>query len=635
MAKKYVYDIESYLNYFLVCFQEYNTDNKFYFELFVSEEGREETKTSAVKLKEFLLSLNESPKKSKDYLIGYNNISYDNVMLNHFLGINNPSPKKMNAFSNSLINQMRDKKVYHKMDKLQSNTIDLMTLGRLDKIGKSLKSCAVNLKMPLIQDLPYSPEAILTREQADEVRDYCFNDVAITHELTKYFYPEIKLRENVKNQYGIDVMSSSRSTVADIIIAKTYCEATGEDKKDFRQNYRENKVVHLKDCILPFVKFETPELQKFLEELRSKSFKLEKGVMKERVVIDGVEYILGIGGIHTVDHPMIHYSTKTHYLTDKDVTSYYPELCNKWWIRPSHLDIKFNHILIDKTEERIKFKKAGMKLPAEVNKIVINAAVGKFNMGRSKTAPPSPLYDPTAFLTVTLSGQLGILMLAEQNQIHGFKTISANTDGILSLVPYDKKEIYDRIGTDWENATRMKLEETLYTKFVCKAMNSYVAMEPKEDGKFSVKTKGGFLYEKPIEKGFDMPIIPYALVKYFTEGIDYRKTIMEHTDLYDFCASQKADSKFNFIFKTIKNGEVHIENLAKTNRYFVSKNGGHLMKKNKDTGAESFVIARSLLTLANDLRNITIKDVNIDYRFYINECSKVVKEIENQQLTLF
>jgi hypothetical protein len=160
-------------------------------------------------------------------------------------------------------------------------------------------------------------------------------------------------------------------------------------------------------------------------------------------------------------------------------------------------------------------------------------------------------------------------------------------------------------------------------------------MEPKGDGKFSIKTKGGFLYEKPIEKGFDMPIIPYALVKYFTEGIDYRKTIMEHTDLYDFCSSQKADSKFEFIFKTVQNGDVKIEKLPKTNRYFVSKKGGYLMKRNKDTGAESFVIAKSLLTLANDLRGITIKDVDIDYKFYINECSKFAHEIENQQLTLF
>ena len=635
MARKFVYDIESYLNYFLVCFKEYKTDNEFYFELFVSEEGREETKNSAEELKEFLKSLDASPEKTKDYIIGFNNSSYDDVMLNYFLSIKSPTPRKMNIFSNQIISELRESKVYRKKDYLKSNTIDLMSLGRLDKLGKSLKSCGVNLKAPLIQDLPFSPESILTREQADQVRDYCFNDVNITHQLTDYYYPEIKLRENVKVRYNLPVMSASRSTVADMLITKLYCEITGDNPKEFRLNFRETKRVYLQDCILPFVEFETEQLKSFLKKLKATSFVLEKGVMQEKITIDNVQYVLGIGGIHTVDHPKIYVSSDSEYLTDKDVQSYYPALCNKWEIRPAHLDYAFNKVLNDQTVERVAYKKAKQLLEAEVNKIVINAAVGKFNMARSKHSPPSPLYDPSAFLKVTLSGQLGILMLAEQNKIHNIKTISANTDGILSMVKNDQKEIYEKIGNDWQASSRMVLEETLYTKFVCKAMNSYVAMEPKGDGKFSIKTKGTFLYEKAIDKGFDMPIIPYALVKYFTEGIDYRETIRNHTDLYDFCSSQKADSKFEFIFKTIENQNTKTQLLPKTNRYFVSKKGGYLMKRNKETGSESFVIAKTLLQMANDLRNVTVKDVDIDYSFYIKECTKIVTEIENQQLTLF
>jgi DNA polymerase elongation subunit (family B) len=77
--------------------------------------------------------------------------------------------------------------------------------------------------------------------------------------------------------------------------------------------------------------------------------------------------------------------------------------------------------------ERLEAKKAGDKGKAEALKIIINSFYGNFNY------PYFYAYDPKSAYTVTINGQLYLLMLVEQLEFNGYAVISANTDGVTYL----------------------------------------------------------------------------------------------------------------------------------------------------------------------------------------------------------
>lgn len=51
---------------------------------------------------------------------------------------------------------------------------------------------------------------------------------------------------------------------------------------------------------------------------------------------------------------------------------------------------------------------------------------------------------------VTINGQLFLLMLIEKLELAGIHVISANTDGIVSIIPNDKFELYCNLCHEWE-----------------------------------------------------------------------------------------------------------------------------------------------------------------------------------------
>src|SRR5262249_57828327 len=72
--------------------------------------------------------------------------------------------------------------------------------------------------------------------------------------------------------------------------------------------------------------------------------------------------------------------------------------------------------------ERLDIQATGLKL-------VLNSFVGKTG------DPHSSLYDPAAFLAVTLSGELMLIDLIERLGQAKVRVLSANTDGVFLRVP--------------------------------------------------------------------------------------------------------------------------------------------------------------------------------------------------------
>ena len=103
-------------------------------------------------------------------------------------------------------------------------------------------------------------------------------------------------------------------------------------------------------------------------------------------------------------------------------------------------------------------------------KVCINGTYGKLGSSFSL------LYSPSSMLAVTMTGQLSLLMLIETLELHGFRVVSGNTDGFVTLVPKDKYDLYDGLCLDWELKTGFNLEETQYKGLYSRDVNNYFAL---------------------------------------------------------------------------------------------------------------------------------------------------------------
>lgn len=129
-----------------------------------------------------------------------------------------------------------------------------------------------------------------------------------------------------------------------------------------------------------------------------------------------------------------------------------------------------------------------------------------------------------------------------------------------------------------------------------------------------------------------MRIVPIALSNYFIKGIPIKETILNHTDIYDFCLRLKTNSKSTPIFRHFdENKNIVDDILPRTTRYYISNFGGILLKDfgNKISGINVGYYA----TLFNKYE--FKKNYDINYNFYIIEANKIKDAIIDKQLYLF
>lgn len=149
-----------------------------------------------------------------------------------------------------------------------------------------------------------------------------------------------------------------------------------------------------------------------------------------------------------------------------------------------------------------------------------------------------------------------------------------------------------------------------------------------------VKLKGCFEIDKEYHKDPSMRIVPIALKAYFVDGIPIEETIRNHKDIFDFCLRLKTNSSCTGIYKYLENGEIKELELPRTTRYYISTNGGPIVKKFSD-GRITGVNVGFNTTLFNTFIEKDFSEYNINYRFYIQEARKIIDAIEDKQLTLW
>lgn len=314
-------------------------------------------------------------------MFGYNSSKYDKLLLAALLMFANQTNTtkelitKLYDTSKKIIS-LQDNPDMSKRDyflttlrkfNIPYKDVDVMTIFALNKVGKgvnakgetvyfgkSLKQTSINLQwyelleheLPPIsekdihfydKDFRYKGLSIsqvnklvdkwdryIIPEWVDDIMHYNLNDVFIVCEMIRLYIDEVRLRYNISKSYEVDVLSSSRSNIADNLFVKFYSEFSGLAESQWRGRKTERTALAFKRVIFPFIKFKTKELQELLEEMKKVVlYSIGKKALKDvaakytdlkylktnnengwfEVKINNLVYTIATGGLHTQDTP--------------------------------------------------------------------------------------------------------------------------------------------------------------------------------------------------------------------------------------------------------------------------------------------------------------------------------------------
>lgn len=600
---------------------------------------------------------------------------------------------------------------------LPYNDIDIMTIFALNKVGsgidskgnkiyfgKSLKQTSINLQWYelLEHELPpisrkdikfYEKNAKyngMNIEQVNNLVDkwdryiidewippmmhYNENDVFIVCEMIRLFIDEVRLRYNISKVYEVNVLSSSRSNIADKLFTKFYSEFSGLKYEQWGRKKTERTILSFNRVILPNIKFKTKELQELLEEIKQVStYSVGKKALKEvahkyphlkylktnndtgwfEVVINNLTYTIAMGGLHTQDRPRVLNSkiikvdvpstgeqsgeamtsddiwdsiTDDSYIyTHWDIASFYPSLIVNYNIAPAHLNkgvfcrlikwLRDTRVVAKHTEGDIDGIPSNIL--AEVLKIVINSIYGKLGFEYGD------LCDRLAVINVTINGQLLIMMLCEELELNRIEVISANTDGIVVKLYKKDRDKFNEIADRWKAITKFEADAEEYECYINRDINNYVIKEI--GGKVTYKgVLNPTMYLDNLQKGYDMPIVSKAVADYFLYNKPIMESLYECKNILDFCKTQNVGRQFNVEFI----GEEGAQQIQRNVRFYVSNKGGSVFKVNNITGAKGNLCAGNKVTILNTLDDERIEYRNICYSYYYKECLKIVDPIK-------
>ena len=544
-----------------------------------------------------------------------------------------------------------------------SVVVDAKT-GERNKFGKRLKQTAVNLKWHELLDFNLPPideeerelywskhphykgytveelnrvitepfERYILPKYVEPMLHYNRNDVFLVCEMVRQKPDEIKLRYSITAAFGVNVLCSSRANIADKLTVKFYSDMSGLKKQDFIKLRTERTIISFKKVIFPNISFQTKQLQDLLDDMMTVQIRhTNKDAFSRTVNFYGTTYTLATGGIHSVDPPRILKSVPGKYTyIHWDYTSYYPSIMISNKICPKQLNIgAFVKMLAYIKDTRVKCKHGGdinviqgvpNKIAAEALKIVINSIYGKLGSDMFF------LYDRLAQMKVTINGQLMTMNLIERLELAGIHVVSANTDGIVLKLPCDKEDVFKRITQEWNDHFNMSADGERYDIVVSRDVNNYFDIQ--DDG--SIEYKGALdpkQYLKELKKGYDMPVVAIAVFKYFVNNTPVMETLRNHTDILDFCKTQNVGKKFGVVYVTVKNGQIVQEETQRDFRYYVSTKGGSLKKLDRETDKLSNLAGGLPVRILNSLDDKPIEERDIDYKYYYNECYKIIDPI--------
>jgi hypothetical protein len=585
------FDLEVYRNYFLALFMTEEGRTK-RFEIFNDDDSGFDAKK--------ILDLITHPDVE---LISFNGNTYDMPILT--FAMVNPNTRAIKKASDRIIERNIRPWHFYRDESLREpgvNHIDLIDVAP-GMVGLKLYGGRLNSKK--LQELPIEPSATVTEEQVHLLRRYCRNDVEVTQLLYRSLQEQVELRRAMSDTYGVDLRSKSDAQIAEAVLKAEYQRLTGDVPPKVELGY--DSFYYEPPA---YIRFATPQLQNVLEVVRTAEMvldtktghvKMPKAIEALKIEIGTSRYKIGIGGLHSQESEIAHFSDDDNVLIDRDVESYYPRMMLNMNMQPGGFGEHFNTVYGNILEERLAAKHAGDKVKSNSLKIVLNGTFGKTS-NRYST-----LYSPDFMIRTTLTGQLTILMLIEALERYDIPVVSANTDGIVIKCPRDKRDALNLIVEKWEKHTGLKTEETVYRALYSRDVNNYIAV--KDSG--TAKAKGVY-GPTSLSKNPQTPICAEAVIHYLLDGTAIDQTVRNCKDV----------SKF-MTLRTVTGGAIKDgQKLGKAIRWYYAEG---------ETGAIHYVTNGNTVPRSEgakplmDLPEHFPSDVN--YEWYIRECEEILMAI--------
>lgn len=625
---------------------------------------------------------------------GYNNLHYDNPVINYIIEYEHVlAERPVPVITNSIFNLSRE--ITNSGENIEKwkrwkyqvwfDSFDILTMLYSNKLRVGLKEIQVTMQYKNVQEFVCDWSKPLPIEDFDNMIDYNINDIESTSALLDRCKKDIDLRLAIEDEYGVKVLSKDGVNIGMKILTHKYLEKTGLTWWDIKDLRSPQAYIPLKDVILPFIKYDSPILKSVLDEMKTQVVSPGRKGYEKNFVFGGLRYTVGVGGIHSKNDPEIIIPAEDEMLIDIDVASLYPSMLIEYGFYPKHLGPEFLEVYSQIRSERIEAKHNGDKIKDSTLKLALNGLSGNLQNEHNFC------YSPFAVMQIRINGQLLLLMLAEKLVELGCRIVQANTDGLFVLL---KKSVYDKVNIvcrEWEQLTKLTLEEDRFEAMYQYAINDYIAVKEgyakkkhefrdftavidtktgdhikygatnakgetyrnmDEIRKDYIKTKGMFITEVLLGKGLSPKIIPEAIIKYFVDEIPVEDTIKGCKDIKKFLMSEKTGKQWHVEYMN--------QEIQRTNRFYASTNGGYLWKWKNIEQPESYkwndniktyqednskplkeqkqyqnMLTASGVTLLNTFDEKPIEDRKINYRYYLRECYKIIEDLKPRQLSLF
>lgn len=581
--------------------------------------------------------------------VGFNSRNYDNSMI--YLALSGATNEELKKASDRII--VGGLRPYEHEEKLGVYVPDIDHIDLFDTnpaVNRGLKHINGSMHHKRLQELPFDPSHLLSLDEIDELMEYCqYGDIDGTHLLFDILREPIELREAMRAKYDVqDLRSKSDAQVGETIVKREVERSLGrrvrrsEDQGGTSFRYK----------VPDWIRFKTPYMQEVLRKIAATDFYVQRSGKVDfpesfkafDIQFDGMSYTLGIGGLHSTEKNRSVFSDNEYVLIDADVASQYPSIIMKLGLFPAALGQEFLRVYKSILDTRLAAKQAKDKTTDKGLKIAINGVYGKLGSAYSV------LFAPHLMCSVTLTGQLSLLMLIEAAHLAGIPVVSGNTDGVVFRCPRDKWDGFvmkdgkptDRLRPSpiqdiiewWESLSSFALEFAEYKAIYNESVNTYIALKP--DGTYKRKGDLANHWRKELpwggkntdydpareglKKSPQMTICSDAALGYLLHGIPVERTISMCQDVREFVKIAQVNG----------GGMWHGDRLGKVVRFYWSNatdaapvlrceanaHGTHGKVQKSDA-------SRPLMTLPDDFE----MPEDIDFQRYIDEAYAILEDI--------
>lgn len=654
----FIWDLETYPNFFLAVFKNIVTKDYHYFEI-------SDRKSDQINLKKFL---NEQVKG----LIGFNNLNFDYPVLHNTILKSNKLLtaqeiyKEVETIINTKYSAIWD-------NQIKIPQLDLYRIWHYDNKNKStsLKWLEFAMRLPNVEDLPYKPGTILTFDQMDEIISYCKNDIEATEKFYNISSKHIEIRKFYTQLEGINLINASEIKMSKEIFGKYLSKEMKIDTKTLSKLRTDRSEVNIKDIIFDYLKFNDSLNQEVLEKFnsykwidtsnmsaeQSKKYSISFSRPYKNIIREYAE-----GGLHSFGKAGIYESDNDYILVDVDFASYYPHISFRNKLHPEHIpEPIFSKIYEGFYKDRKLYDK---KDPRNyVLKIILN---GSYGLSKDKYAF---LYDPKWQLAICINGQLMLTLLTERVFEHCKiepTIIFENTDGAMYKIHKSDYDNLTKACKEVEQIVNIPLETQTCEKIIIRDVNNYINIISENNIKF----KGCFEIDRDYHKNHSKRIVPITLANYFINNISVEDTIYNHLKetkysfcenygIYDFCLGAKMKGQNELVQRYWKGYDLIEEPLSKMNRYYVSNIGIELIKKLPplekhfltETDKYKLKFDKNQMNIFDIIEDVKVdaedrdenleagykctlfnkyKEYNYDlnYDYYINECYNIINKLK-------